>query len=265
MTEEDFIFDNVALSDFGYIIVHDGTLDEDGVVSNMDYTTVKAAKSDLSHKVATPYQEPYHVDIQIMKNPCQDGELDLTNDDISEMSRWLCRKDYKWFRWVDEIGQDEIWHEVRITMDKKALGDSIIGLVLHVESNRPYGMTRELKQTWDATVDPHTIYVRTDEEGYIYPDIVITKKSANGDISITNGYENRTTLIKNCTIGETITITGGDTLQIVSSDDTHDLSKDFNYKFPRLCNMYSKYKNEISIDGDCTITLSYRGIRKVGL
>ena len=264
MTEENFVFDNIALSDLGYIIIHDGVQDEDGVVSGMEYTTVKAARSDLSHKVATPYSENYHVDIEIMKNPCSDGDLNLTNDVISEMARWLCRKEYKWFRWVDEIGQDEIWHEVRITMDKKAYGTDIIGLVLHVESNRPYGLTREIKQTWTNNSEPHTVYVRTDEEGYIYPDVVITKQGG-GTVRITNAYENRETEIQNCIDGEVITIIGGDTKQITSTNTTHDFASDFNYQFPRLCNQYGDYKNVFTVEGDCTITLSYRGIRKVGL
>ena len=264
MTEEDFIFDNMALSDLGYIICTDGVQDLDVVVSGMDYTTVKAGQSDISHKVATPYSENYHADIEIMKNPCSDGDLNLTNDDISEMARWLCRKEYKWFRWVDEIGQDEIWHEVRITIDKKIYGDSVIGLLLHVESNRPYGLTKVFKQVVNRTEEPTVVFVHSDEEGYIYPDVTIEVES-DGDIVISNEYENRSTVIKNCVADEVITIMGGDMLQISSTSADHDFSKSFNYKFPRLCNLYNNHKNPISVTGDCTTTLSYRGIRKVGM
>ena len=263
MTEENFVFDNIALSDLGYIIIHDGVQEEDGVVSGMEYTTVKAARSDLSHKVATPYSENYHVDIEIMKNPCSDGDLNLTNDEISEMARWLCRKEYKWFRWVDEIGQDEIWHEVRITMDKKAYGTDIIGLVLHVESNRPYGLTREYRHEWIGGLSDTTIIVHSDEEGYIYPDVEITVKGG-GTVEITNQYEDRTTQIFNCVNGEVIKMYGGDLLQIESNKD-HDLSSDFNYKPFRLCNKWGNSKNVIEVSPNANMVFTYRGIRKVGL
>lgn len=262
--EEDFMFDGLMLSDLGYIIVHDGVLDEDGVVSGMTYTTVKSAKSDINHKVATPYEDTYHVDITIMKNPCSDDNLDLTNYDISEMSKWLCRKEYKWFRWVDDIGQDEIWFEVQITMDKKKLGDSVIGLVLHVNANRPYGLTREYTHEWVGGLSDTTLYVHSDEEGYIYPDMEITVKGG-GTVEITNKYENRTMKIDNCINGEVITIHGGDLLQITSSNEEHDLSNDFNYNFFRLCNHWGEAKNEIEVSQNCNVIFKYRGMRKVGL
>lgn len=259
---EDFVFDGLPLSDFSYIIVHDGVLDETAPVSTMEFTPVKSARSDTNHKVATPYEDTYHVDISIMKNPCQDWDLDLTNDDISEMSKWLCRKDWKWFRWVDEIGQDEIWYEVQITMDKIQFGNSVIGLVLHVNANRPYGLTREFNQTF--LPGDSQVIVRSDEEGYIYPDMTITVEEA-GNVSITNQYEDRTMLIKNCRAGEVLTIYGGDNQQIKTNMDTHDLSDDFNYKFFRLCNRYYDYRNNITLTGNATCKITYRGIRKVGL
>lgn len=262
MTEDNFVFDNILLSDFGYVVSHDGVLDEETVVSGMQFTTVKGARSDISHKVATPYEENYHADVTITKSPCGDDNLYLTNHDISEMANWLCRKEYKWFRWVDDIGQDEIWYEVQINMDKQMYGNSVIGLVLHITANRPYGVTKEFKKNFAE--EDFQVVVHSDEEGYIYPDITINVDD-DGTIALTNEYENRTMEIKNCTAGEIITIHGGDLLQITSSIDTHDLSKDFNYKFFRLCNMYARNKNNITLSGNATGTMTYRGIRKVGM
>ena len=264
MTESDFMFDGRKLSDFGYIITHDGILDETGVVSAMTYTNIKGARSDINRKAAYNYDDVYHVDINIMKNPCQDGNIDLTNNDISEMTKWLCRKEYKWFRWVDEIGQDEIWWEVQINVDKIVYGDSIVGLTLHVTANRPYGLSQPYEFEWIGGLTDTTVYVHSDEEGYIYPDMVITVKGG-GDVVITNQYEDRSTIIKNCSNMEKFTIVGGDIKQITSSVAKHDLSRDFNYKFLRLCNRYGDAINRLDVSANANITLSYRGIRKVGL
>lgn len=264
MTENDFVFDGVTLSDHGYIVTWDGTYSEDGVVSSMSYETVKASRSDVVHKVSSSYEENYHVDVIIAKSPCGDENMYLTNDDISEMSRWLCRKEYKWFRWIDDhLGQDEIWFEVQITMDKEAYGDSIIGLKLHISANRPYGVTRERKIKWDNAEGQHIVNIYSDEEGYINPDVVITART-DGDISILNEREDRTTEIKNCVAGEVITIHGGDLLQITSTED-HDFAKDFNYVFPRFYNEFEKNKNTITVTGMCDIEIRYRGLRKVGM
>lgn len=46
----------------------------------------------------------------------------------------------------------------------------------------------------------------SDEEGYLYPDITITLKSA-GDLKITNEYDKRTTVVRGCSSGETLTFT----------------------------------------------------------
>lgn len=264
MTEEDFIFDGETLSDYGYIIVSDDMLDLDTAVSSMNYNTIQAARSDVSHKVGTSYEEKYTVDIEIMKHPCSDNNLDLTNNDISTISKWLCRKEYKLFRWIDDIGQDEIWFEAKISIDKKVYGDSVIGLVLHVETNRPYGLTREFTNVWQNAQGNHVIYVNSDEEGYINPDMKITVNS-DCDIEVYNYFEDRSMVINNCVAGEIITIKGGDTLQISSSITEHDLSSDFNYKFFRLCNLYHNNKNNIRVTGNCNIEIKYRGIRKVGM
>ena len=264
MTESDFIFDGLKLSDFGYIIMHEGVVDDTSMVSDMSFTTIKGAKSDILRKVASPYEDTYHVDISIMKNPCQDGDLDLTNDDISTMSKWLCRKEYKWFRWIDDIGQDEIWYEVQITAEKIRYGNSIIGLTLHVNANRPYGVTQPYTFEWVGGLSNTTVFVHSDEEGYIYPDMTI-KVKGGGTVVITNHYEERSTIIENCTNMETFTIKGGDMLQISTTTAKHDLSKDFNYKFFRLCNRYGDAENKITVSDNCNVSISYRGIRKVGL
>lgn len=269
MAEGNFMFDGEQLVNYGYIVAYDEIVDEDYAVSSMGFTTVKSERSDVFHRVATQYEDTYQKDVFIMKNPCKDGDLSLSNKDISKMAKWLCRKEYKWFRWMGETGKNEVWHEVQITMDKKEYGDSVIGLVLHIKSNRPYGLSKQLEHHITPNDNKATIDISSDEEGYIYPNMTIKIPSnAKGKptIAIYNSFEERTTQIANCIPNETITISGGDNLQIKSTNTNHDMSKDFNYNFFRLCNRYGKSSNNIYIaNARVDIWIRWRGIRKVGL
>jgi hypothetical protein len=284
----DFIFDGRALSDFGYLLVFENS--EDVIeVSGMQFNTVKAALSDENRRVSHTYEQNYTSTFLIMKSYCTNAENDLwlSNDDIAELTRWLARKQYKWFRFVDDDeDDDEIWYRAQIQVRKEFAGDKVLGLQLTVNTNAPYGFTREITKTnWGldtSRVSPietwlydHSIQVVSDEEGYIYPDVVVYTESA-GTLILRNVTDNnRTTIIKNCVAGETITLTGGDTQQITSTR-THDFTNHFNYIFPRFMTKYENSLNNLHVEcaqGESPLVINhpvqvqykYRGIRKVGL
>lgn len=263
---QDFLFDGQTLSGFGYMIC---SFDSSGsnsteFVSNMSYTEIKSPLSNISHKVSASYENNLSRTIQICKKNCNDSDYNITNDELSELSRWLCRQDYKWFKWIDDEDDDEIFYQVHITLKKIEIHDNKVGFELDIISNRPYGMTNEIKENYNnADYSPIRLDVYSDEEGYIYPDLIIKIKE-NGNLKITNTYENRITQINNCEAGEIITIIGNDVRQIMSNSE-HDLSFDFNYIFPRLCSMYNQSNNEIIINLNCDIEIKYRGVRKVGI
>lgn len=276
---QDFIFDGRALSDFGYMAVFENS--EDVIdVSAMQFNTIKAALSDINHRVSHTYEQNYTSTFLIMKNFCDTPEEEqwMTHDDISEMTRWLARKQYKWFRFIDDEDDDEIWYKVQIQISKEYIGANVIGLQLTVTANAPYGFTREIKTN---NYNPEYVYpydlnwstiVQSDEEGYIYPSVTIYI-TTDCKVILYNKTDDdtRKTIIDNCTEGEIIQIIGGDIQQITSNID-HDFSQDFNYVFPRLCVTYGKNKNELVSSRKMPIgyvtsvrtEFSYRGIRKVG-
>jgi len=260
----DFIFDGVSLSDLGYVIAYDGLVSENAVVSGMGYNTIKQAMSDVSRKVGHTYDANLTTTFNIMKDPCIFTDtFYLTNDDISELTKWLVRKQYKYFRFVaEEDMTDEVWFKVQNTVDKLREGDHIIGLAVTVNANAPYGFTRPIKDRWSGKEKQITVH--SDEEGYIYPNMVIVPQEA-GNLVITNAYEDRDMIINNVAAGEVLTVYGDGVNQIVSDNAAHDLSSDFNYNFFRLCNQFGQYRNDITTNLECDITLEYRGIRKVGL
>lgn len=261
----DFIFDGKALSDFGYMVIFEET-EEDIAVSNMKFSNIKGAKSDISQQVSYNYDDNYSTTFTIIKSLCggvDDNEGYLTNDEVEELTRWLARKKYKWFRFIDDKDDDEVWYEAQFSINKEYIGDGCFGLKLTLSTSAPFGFTREIHVSPTVINNTFSVPVLSDEEGYIYPDMTITLQEA-GDLTLINTAELRETNLKNCVNGEVITIYGQGINQI-SSTTTHDYAQDFNYNFPRFYTEYGDNTNQFSVNLACTVSLTYRGIRKVGL
>ena len=262
----DFVFDGEKLSDHGFIICEiDGQSNESEIVSQLNYNTIKAPLSNTTRKISSSYDTNLNKNIKICKNPCYDDDLYIDAETVSEMVKWLCRDNYKSFKWVydkrNDNKMDEIIYYVKFDINKIILNGKCIGLELAIESNRPYGLTKEISLNIHGNEFDITVF-SDDYSKYIYPDITITLLSS-GDLSIINTYDNSETTIKNCSDNEVIYLSG-DILQI-SSNINRNFSEDFNYVFPHLCNDYHNSTNHFSINIPCDIKISYRGIRKVGL
>lgn len=262
----DFIFDGKALSDFGYMVLFEES--EDNIeVSNMKFTEIKGAKSDVSQQTSYNYENNYSTTFTIIKDICgiRTGESEyLSNIEIEELTRWLARKQYKWFKFIDDDEDDEIWYQAQFVINKEYVGDRCFGLKLTLNTSAPFGFTREIKVIPSITEGEFFVPVYSDEEGYIYPDVIVTMNQS-GTLEIVNVSENRITELKNCVHNETITFYGQGVNQISSTSTTHDYAADFNYNFPRFFTEYGENNNKFTVNADCTITFVYRGIRKVGL
>lgn len=262
----DFIFDGYALSDFGYIMFFEDALDT-SVVSNMEFSDIKGARSDIAQQVSYSYGENYNCSFLIIKNLCYyDGEEQfMTNDDISEMVRWLACKKYKWFRFVDSDDTDEIWYKAQIQIEKEFAGDRVIGLHLSIVTNAPYGFTKEytVNRNMRNATEEFQILVPSDEHGRIYPDVSIKMLSA-GMFTLQNRDTGKTTIIRDCDANEIITIQGGNLCQI-SSTKNHNWESDFNYIFPYFEIDGTDDVRYLYNGSNCDITFQFRGIRKVGM
>lgn len=266
----DFLFDGKELSSFGYMLcTFDSVNLETMPVSELTYHTIKAPLSNTTRKTSTSYDSNLSKTLTICKSTCNSNNIpSITADDLSELSNWLCRKEYKWFRLIsdDTDGMDETCYEAQINLQKIMLGDRCIGVELMVQTNRPYGVTpeiiikSELNQETGNTMD---ISVYSDEEGYIYPNMTISLHET-GTLEITNHFDGTATRIQDCTEGEIIHIYG-DILQIESDAESHDIPNCFNYQFPRLCSTFEPSVNTFSFNLNCEVELKYRGIRKAGI
>lgn len=258
----DFIFDGRTLSSFGYMLVFENT--EDTIeTSTVELKTIKGARNDRSYVVGYEYADNYNGVYHVIKDPCQFPDSPyITDDEISEFTRWLCRKQYKWFSFIDEEDTaDQIWYKAFFQVKKEYYG-GCIGFELTITTSAPYGFSRVIEHNFQT--NQFKIDANTDEEGYIYPDITIEILDS-GTLRLTNVNENRVTELKNCVANEIITLSGYDIQQISTTNPNHKLITDFNYKFPRLVCEYNDQVNVFNISPTCKINLKYREIRKVGL
>lgn len=294
----DFEFDGKTLSSFGMIMFYDGVREEQLAVSGMAFETIKSALSDISLKAGYSYNENYSTTLLIMKNCCEakciddperpyysvngtnltitlgycenqkdliiddkitcDDEQYLTDMEISTLTKWLVRKQYKWFKWSDRY----VYYKAQNVIEKIYYGEKVIGLAVTVNTNAPYGFTDELHEEFTGVTE-FEITNQTDEEGYIYPDMEVTVNE-DGDLILTNEFDGSITIVGNVVSGEKITFRGN-VQEIESTEATHELPPDFNFVFPRLCNLYGSNVNNFTSNLSCNIDIKYRGIRKVGL
>lgn len=264
----DFEYDGILLSGFGFIVCEfssSGGVDTISNGSNIKFTTVPILNGNKFLAAAAQYTECLSATFNICKSPClsDDTQIEpITVDEITRLSRWLCRKEYKKFKIFKE-GYEQIYFEGSFTINRVMLNDKVIGLELQFTSNRPFAQYEPIIKTLRFTTAGQSFIFRdlSDEIGYINVDATITC-NASGDLTIHNSAENRTTVINHCINGEIITMK----YPIISSSiSTHKIQDDFNYTFFRIANSWDNSVNKITASLPCTIKFSYSPIRKVGV
>jgi hypothetical protein len=196
------------------------------------------------------------------------GNFEL--DEVRTVLKWLTSK--------DTTAILETYYDDSNVVSWASIG-GFVDLQTHkLANNRTIAITA----TWDsispfALSDLHTvtktitstgtitINIDTDDNKPIYPRVTI--KANNANIKFTNKHTNFFNVSKlynslsllNNTYGEMIVVDGANKL-ISSSSTNRIFGDDFNWVWLEL----HDGKNEITIEGNCTVTLEYREIRKVG-
>lgn len=261
----DFEYDGISLRNMGYIVCNFGSKGLETISNGSQITFNKVSTFNGSkHKlVSTEYEDCLTATFQICKHPCEaNGVEEITIEESRIIMRWLNRKDFHKFRLFNE-GYINIYFEASFNVSKIELDGKIYGFELEMITNRPYAIHEPIMNTIKNTQEngTKTIYSKSDEEGYIYPDMEITINS-DGDLKIHNGLENRTMYIANCKAGEVIKIKYP---MIESSLSSHKIQNDFNWQFFRIANSYRNKANELTISLPCTIKMVYSPIVKVGI
>lgn len=268
MYTTDFEYDKKRLSEFGMILCSfNGASSIEAVSSGADLTLNQAKPSgyDRFNLYSAAYDTPYTATFQICKNPCiyhSIDELFLSPQEVSKVQTWLCRNHYNKFK-INQDGYRNIFWNAAFTSKQLNLNGKIVGLELTMYTDSPYAYYDEITHHFSfPQQNTHSFFNLSDKEGYLYPDLEIKILQA-GSLSII--LSNRTTLIKGCSYGETITING--TSQMISSSrpEHEQIAKDFNFVFPRITRTYQDNKNKITANLNCEITLTYSPIVLIGL
>ena len=269
MNAVDFQFDGLYLSDFGYMICtfDSGNSPETiSMGSEISFTQTPVSNGKRFMVTSASYDSCIEAEFSICKDPdifteCHDRFF--TTEEQQELMRWLNRTDMHLFSPIEDDRVD-IFYEGSFNLSKIELNGDVIGMSLHFISNRPFGFSTDIEHKFTVSAgESYIVRDGSDEIGYDYPSVKLTMK-ASGDLTITNGFDNRQTIIRNCSSGEVITMKN---MIIESSDTAHQqtIMNDFNFLFPRICNSYDNIDNKFTFSLPCEVEMTYKPIRKVGI
>lgn len=262
MNECDFSYRGETLSSHGYMLCE---FDSSSSASNADTDSQKDITSISMYNgkyhpiICCTYDSALTMEMDICKETDGDDYI-IEPQETAEIKRWLGSSSPNVFRILDSLYDGVNWVGV-FNVEEVHYAFGCIGFHLTFTANAPFGYKDPVVNSGTVAANGSiTISDISDEEGYIYPDMVIKLQSA-GDLRITNAFDNRTTVVKNCSSGETLTFSH--LLQITSDQSSHELSDDFNYKFLRISNVYNNIANKITFNLPCTYSITYNPIAKV--
>lgn len=264
MTITDFIFDETSLSSLNYIIADlnasSGT--RQSINSTRSFSYVSMFNGKFMPFTAVKYPDRLEFTFDIIKDTCNGYDnFVISTEEERYLMRWLARPSAKKFKLVHSDYQN-IYYEGSFNVTEIFNGDDRIGLRLTFTTNRPFGMHEAIlfKKTFESSDDALEIVDISDDAGFIYPYIEIVCNE-NGNLCLSNSYDNRDTIINGCKKGERIIIT--ENLVIASDDVRHKIQDEFNYEFLKISNNYRDRTNKITSTLKCDLLISYCPIAKV--
>ena len=260
----DFEYDGQYLSDYGFMIYDDMKDETVSPGSKIVFNKIPLQNGKYHSLSSAKYEECYTTSFAICKNPDLYFGEDriITNDEYRDLIRWLNRKEFLKFCFM---GEDEAtYYNASFLVDKIYKAGLLRGLQLTLETNSPFGYGQEQSVKWTIS-ETSTAKILThisDEIGDVCPDLKISC-NRNGDFEIYNETTNSRMIIKNCTVGETITIKG-DTRIIETDNEVHrkNIYHDFNFEFFRIGNTIDNRNNKITVSLPSVVEIKYTPIIK---
>lgn len=258
----DFEFDSIRLSDKNFMLCR---FDSGGVdtidMPEITFNTVSTSHGLYNHITSVAHEDCLAFTLQICKNLCDDSNMEISVDDLRDLTRWLCRKKFCKFKLIDDE-LSGIYFMASFNLSRVEIDGKLIGLELSATTNSPHAFAEPVTLKFDAEAEEElNIYNKSDLEGHIYPNLKITM-NGSGDFEMRNKTEDRTMKIKNVTDGEEIII---DYPMIFSNISEHKIQNDFNFVFFRLVSTFKNRLNVITTSLPCSIELTYLPIVKVGI
>ena len=269
----EFVFDGVSSKEYDMIICsfNGSSNGEVTAGSNIEFTTFKAPGVNRWLKTGATYNEQLTFNFQICKYKCnQPISEPISERELAFLMRWLVRKEFRELQFIQE-GYENIYYNCQINVQKYEVAGECYGLTLTVICDAPWGWSEQMTSTISSsTSTTMQLYDSSDEIGVVYPSIEIISKSSQ-DISISNKMNGIKMLIRNCVANEQIDIRD----KIITSSECYESSvgtgyagnhstlyDDFNWKWFAIGNTFNNRVNEITVNGNCDIKLSWRVPRK---
>lgn len=268
----DFIFDGQKLSQYSSVVcslTNSSTGAEViNIGSKLTFNTINNNTSNQFRLSWAQYDEPYQVTFQISKLNCEDvNDVVYTDLEISEMRRWLMRKEYKEFKPIYEDGElSSVFYVGSFTeVQPITLGEDVMGFECTFMSDSACGYHEDKRNAFELNAgESFSIYDTSDMVGFIYPKITIAVHEDIDMFELQNENTGKITQIANLEENEVIVIDCKN--KIITSSKTHKgLANDFNYIFPKLYNDIRNERNVFTVSDACTITFRYRPTANVGM
>lgn len=272
MRAVDFEYDNQYLSDYGFIICDFDFSSGTSTVnsgSNITFNKIPHNSGKRYSLSSTQYDSCVTTTFDICKDPdiYHGNDMEITNDEYRDIIRWLNRREFLKFHVIDAYCdsdgfRDTCYFNASFNAEKVLIDGKLYGVRLTMETNMPFGYGQERSVSWTFT-DSNVVKILrdvSDEIGYIYPTVIISINQ-DGNLSLYNEMENCTTYIRNCKVGEVITM-NGEMKTITTTYANHDICNDFNYEFFRIGNTINDRNNRISASLPCSVVIKYAPIIK---
>lgn len=265
----DFVYAGERLSTNGYMICSfDGASDETrSAGSEISFNLVSQQGGSKYGLASVSYDSYYSVTFDI----CKSDGTDISVSEMRDVMQWLNRKELNEFYLIEprtisqyETSLSDLIFFGSFNVSRIDFAGRLIGFELTLVTDRPFAVGDSVSATVNAQANsPFVIDNKSDEIGFLYPEsFVVTFKGTTGDtLTITNSTDERQVVIHNCTYNEVITMDCFN--QIISSSlSSHNIYNDFNYNFFRISRTRSSTTNTITTSAPCTVSYSYRPIRK---
>lgn len=264
MKSFDFSYDGIRLSDQGLMLCsfdssNAETISNGSTITFNQVPTLNGNKHELTSSI---YEDCLTATLQICKNLCDGSSMEISVDELRDIMRWLNRKGFHKFKLLNEE-YSGIYFMASFNVSKIEIDGRIYGLELEMVTNSPFAFQEPITMVIEND-KPNVVrnfFSKSDEEGFIYPDMEI-KVEDDGDLIINCITENRSMRIANCKSGEVITVNYP---IIKSSLESHKIQNDFNWIFFRVTTSFKDRSNEFTASLPCTIKMTYSPIAKVGI
>ena len=264
-----FEYDGITLGSLGYIVCefNGGGGDEKvNAGSEITFITVPTRDGKRWRVTGSKYEKCLSASFHICKDPetHNNDEMAISDAEFRELSRWLNRREYLWFRSYDGETTSRPWFRASFTLTRIDVGKTTYGVELNITTDSPFGYGDEetVSLSFASNGLSKTFTDKNDEIGDTYPSMTITC-GASGTLTLTNDITGCSMEIDNCVSGEVLTLSGN-TMTISTSSTTHaaTLADDFNYDFFRFGNTFSNSVNTVTASAPCTVVMTYRPIIK---